>query len=49
MLDVVHRFKSVELILRALQDVGMLDVVHKFKFIELILRALQDVGMLYNV
>ena len=44
MLDVVHKFKSIELIFRALRDVGMLDVVHKFKSIELILRALRDVG-----
>jgi hypothetical protein len=40
--DVVHKF--IELIFRALRDVGMLDVVHKFKSIELILRALRDVG-----
>jgi hypothetical protein len=44
--DVVHKFKFIELTLRALRDVGMLDVVHKFKSIELILRALRDVGML---
>ena len=43
--DVVHKFKFIELILRALRDVGMLDVVHKFKSIELIFRALRDVGM----
>ena len=42
--DVVHKFKFIELILRALRDVGMLDVVHKFKSIELIFRALRDVG-----
>ena len=42
--DVVHKFKFIELILRALGDVGMLDVVHKFKSIELIFRALRDVG-----
>jgi hypothetical protein len=42
--DVVHKFKFIELILRALRDVGMLDVVHKFKSVELILRALRDVG-----
>ena len=46
MLDVVHKFKSIELMLRALRDVGMLDVVHKFKSIELIFRAQRDVGML---
>jgi hypothetical protein len=44
--DVVHKFKFIELTLRALRDVGMLDVVHKFKSIELIFRALRDVGML---
>jgi hypothetical protein len=38
--DVVHKFKFIELIFRALLDVGMLDVV----LIELILRALRDVG-----
>jgi hypothetical protein len=42
--DVVHKFKFIELIFRALLDVGMLDVVLKFKSIELILRALRDVG-----
>jgi hypothetical protein len=44
MLDVVHKFKSVELIFRALRDDGLLDVVHKFKSVELILRALRDDG-----
>ena len=44
--DVVHKFKLIELILRALGDVGMLDVVHKLKSIELIFRALRDVGTL---
>jgi hypothetical protein len=42
--DVVHKFKFIELIFRALLDVGMLDVVLKFKSIELILRTLRDVG-----
>ena len=42
--DVVLKFKFIELIFRALLDVGMLDVVLKFKSIESILRALRDVG-----
>jgi hypothetical protein len=37
--DVVHKYKFIELIFRALRDVGMLDVVHKYKSIELILSA----------
>jgi hypothetical protein len=32
--DVVHKFKFIELIFRALRDDGLLDVVHKFKIID---------------